>query len=167
MCRIVGTHGTSPLGSHFWEEGDIGEQGWTRDRPQTASSPACRYGRAHFEELSIFWCRPQQLLPVADSLSKAGEAGLVNQPPIPKWHANRTPIEIEEKVLYLRSQYHLGPMRIVWYLAPHHDIKISDATVSRMLKRNGVNRLPRGTAPEGSYEALQQAGTRPSYSNGR
>jgi hypothetical protein len=34
-------------------------------------------------------------------------------PPIPKWHANRTPPEREEKVLYLRRKYHLGPMRIV------------------------------------------------------
>ncbi|MBI1621677.1 helix-turn-helix domain-containing protein [Aquamicrobium sp. cd-1] len=76
---------------------------------------------------------------------KHGDAGLVNRPPIPKWHANRTPVEIEEKVLHLRSKHHLGPMRIVWYLARYHGIKISDATVSRMLKRNGVNRLPRGT----------------------
>lgn len=45
---------------------------------------------------------------------KLGEAGLVNRPLIPKWHANRIPIEIEEKVLHLRSKYHLGPMRIVW-----------------------------------------------------
>ena len=36
-------------------------------------------------------------------------------------------------------------MRIVWYLERYHGIKISDATVSRMLKRHGVNRLPRGT----------------------
>ncbi|MBJ7579507.1 IS481 family transposase [Devosia sp. MC532] len=76
---------------------------------------------------------------------KLGEAGLVNRPPIPNLHANRIPIEIEEKVLHLRSKYHLGPMRIVWYMARYHGIKISDATVSRMLKRNGVNRLPRGT----------------------
>ena len=76
---------------------------------------------------------------------KHGDAGLVNHPPIPKWRANRTPIEIEEKVLHLRSKYHLGPMRIVWYLARYHGIKVSDATVSRILKRNGVNRLPRGT----------------------
>lgn len=76
---------------------------------------------------------------------KYGAAGLVNRPPVPKWHANRTPVEIEEKVLHLRSQYHLGPMRIVWYLARYHGIRISDATVSRVLKRNGVNRLPRGT----------------------
>jgi arginine repressor len=36
-------------------------------------------------------------------------------------------------------------MRIVWYLERYHGIKISDATVSRMLKRHGVKRLPRGT----------------------
>jgi len=77
--------------------------------------------------------------------AKYGEAGLVNAPPIPKWHANRTPLEIEEKVLHLRCKYHLGPIRIVWYLERYHDIKISDATVSRILKRNGMNRLPRGT----------------------
>lgn len=77
--------------------------------------------------------------------AKYGDSGLINRPLIPKWHANRTPVEIEEKGLHLRRKYHLGPMRIVWYLARYHDIKISDATVSRMLKRNGVNRLPRGT----------------------
>ena len=33
-------------------------------------------------------------------------------------------------------------MRIVWYLAHYHDIKISDAGVYRVLKRHGVSRLP-------------------------
>ncbi len=74
-----------------------------------------------------------------------GEAGLINAPPIPKWHANRTPPEREEKMLYLRRKYHLGPMRIVWCLERDHDIKMSDATVSRILRRHGMNRLPRGT----------------------
>lgn len=77
--------------------------------------------------------------------AERGEAGLVNAPPIPKWHANRTPPEREEKVLYLRRKYHLGPMRIVWYLERYHDIRISDSTVSRILRRHGLNRLPRGT----------------------
>lgn len=36
-------------------------------------------------------------------------------------------------------------MRIVWFLERHHDIKISDATVSRILRRHEINRLPRGT----------------------
>jgi len=77
--------------------------------------------------------------------AERGEAGLINAPPIPKWHANRTPPEREEKVLYLRRKYHLGPMRIVWHLGRYHDIKMSDATVSRSLRRYGLTRLPRGT----------------------
>jgi hypothetical protein len=39
------------------------------------------------------------------------------------------PPELVEKVLHLRRTYHLGPIRIVWYLARYHDIKISDAGV--------------------------------------
>ena len=76
---------------------------------------------------------------------ESGEAGLINAKPIPKNPANQTPPEIVDKVLYLRSKYHLGSIRIVWYLARYHDIKISDAGVTRILKRNGVGRLPRGT----------------------
>lgn len=74
-----------------------------------------------------------------------GEAGLINAKPIPKNPANQTSPQIVEKVLYLRRKYHLGPIRIVWYLARYHDIKISDAGVYRILRRNGLNRLPRGT----------------------
>ncbi len=76
---------------------------------------------------------------------KFGEAGLINAKPIPKNPVNWTPPEIADKVLHLRSTYHLGPIRIVWYLARYHDITISEAGVSRILKRNGVSRLPRGT----------------------
>ena len=50
-----------------------------------------------------------------------------------------------DKVLHLRQSYHLGSKRMVWYLAPYRDIKISDAGVYRILKRNGLNRLSRGT----------------------
>ena len=53
-----------------------------------------------------------------------GEAGLVNAKPIPKNPANQTPPEIADKVLHLRSKYHLGSIRIVWYLARYHGIKI-------------------------------------------
>ena len=74
-----------------------------------------------------------------------GEAGLVNKKPIPKNPKNRTSPVIVEKVLHLRRTYHLGPIRIVWYLARYHNIKISDAGVYRILKRNGVSHLPRGT----------------------
>ena len=74
-----------------------------------------------------------------------GGDGLVNRKTAPKNPANRTAPEIVEKVLHLRQIYHLGPIRIVWYLARYHDIKISDAGVYRVLKRHGLNRLPCGT----------------------
>lgn len=72
-----------------------------------------------------------------------GDVCLIRKKPIPKSHPNQTPTEVIEKVLYLRQKYHLGPIRIVWYLQRYHDIKISDAGVYRILRRNGVSRLPR------------------------
>ncbi len=74
-----------------------------------------------------------------------GEAGLINAKPIPKSHPNQTAPGIVEKILHLRSKYHLGAIRIVWYLARYHDIRISEAGVTRVLRRHGVGRLPRGT----------------------
>lgn len=68
---------------------------------------------------------------------------LVRKKPIPKSHPNQTPTEVIEKVLHLRQKYHLGPIRIVWYLQRYHAIKISDAGVYRILRRNGISRLPR------------------------
>ena len=45
----------------------------------------------------------------------------------------------------MRRRYHLWPIRIVWYLERYHGIRVSDAGVYRILRRNGLNRLPRGT----------------------
>jgi len=98
-------------------------------------SKACRYfgvARASFYR----W---------KSAYERCGEAGLVNRKTAPKNPANRTAPEIVEKVLHLRQNYHLGPIRIVWYLARYHGIKISDAGVYRILKRHGLSRLPRGT----------------------
>jgi len=41
-----------------------------------------------------------------------------------------------DKVLHLRRTYHLGPIRIVWYLERYHGIEISDAGVDRILRRH-------------------------------
>jgi hypothetical protein len=65
-------------------------------------SRTCRYfgiGRASF-------CRWRQ------AYQSKGEAGLANKRSVPHKHPNKTPDEVVEKVLHLRSQYHLGPMRI-------------------------------------------------------
>lgn len=74
-----------------------------------------------------------------------GEAGLANGRSIPHNHPNKTPPAVAEKVLHLRRKYHLGPTRISWYMERYHGIRISGAGVYRILKRNGLNRLPRGT----------------------
>jgi transposase InsO family protein len=55
------------------------------------------------------------------------------------------PIEVEEKIIYLRKTYHLGQLRISWFLERYHGIKVSSSGVYYVLKRNGLSRLPRGT----------------------
>ena len=98
-------------------------------------SKTCRYfgiGRASFYR----WKRAYE---------RDGEDGLANAKPIPKSSPNQTPVEVEEKVLHLRRKYHLGPERIMWYMARYHAVRMSDATIYRTLKRHGLNRLPRGT----------------------
>jgi transposase InsO family protein len=96
-------------------------------------SKTCRYfgiGRQAFYE----WKKAYE---------QHGEGGLINKKPCPANPALRTPPEIEEKVLYLRRKYHLGQQRIAWFLERYHGIKISPAGVWHVLKRNGMNRLPR------------------------
>lgn len=86
-----------------------------------------------------------------------GEAALVNCKPCPENPRLRTPPEIEEKILYVRRRYHLGQLRISWYLERYHGIRISAGGVYCVLKRNGMNRLPgrtrkRRIAPCHRYE---------------
>ena len=74
-----------------------------------------------------------------------GSGGLINAKPVARNHPNKTPDDVVEKILHLRRKNHLGPIRIVWYLERYHGIQVSDASVYRTLKRNGMNRLPGGT----------------------
>jgi transposase InsO family protein len=77
------------------------------------------------------------------ALAEKGEPGLINSKPCPQNPKLRTAKEVEEKILHLRRTYHLGPLRIVWYLKRYHDITISHGGVRNVLLRNGLNRLPR------------------------
>ena len=76
---------------------------------------------------------------------KNGENGLNNAKPISINTSGQTLPEIVEKAFHLRKKYCLRPIRIVWYLTRYQAIRISDSAVYRILKRNGVNRLPRET----------------------
>jgi transposase InsO family protein len=73
---------------------------------------------------------------------REGEAGLVNKNPVARFHPKTTPAPIVEQILHLRRTYHLGPIRIMWYLERYRGIRICDATVYRTLRHHGLNRLP-------------------------
>ena len=71
-----------------------------------------------------------------------GRAGLARQKAVGVSYWNAIAPEVVEKVLHLRRTYHLGPKRIVWYMERYHGIRISDASVYRICRRRGMNRLP-------------------------
>lgn len=77
-----------------------------------------------------------------EAYAREGEVGLVNKRPCARSHPKATAPAVVEQILHLRRTYHLGPIRIVWYLARYHGITISDATVYRTLRRHGLQRLP-------------------------
>ena len=88
-------------------------------------SKACRhYGVS--KNIYFKWLRRYQ---------KEGEQGLINKKPCPQNLKLRTPIEVEEKVLYLRKKYHFGPERIHLYLKRYLNIETSEISCYRILKR--------------------------------
>jgi transposase InsO family protein len=75
--------------------------------------------------------------------AEEGEAGLVRKKPVARSHPRQLRPEVVEKVLHLRRHYHLGPERIMWYLARYHGVETSCSTVYRTLIRHGMRRLPK------------------------
>lgn len=71
-----------------------------------------------------------------------GVAGLVRKRPIARRHPKAIPQETIDKVLELRTGYHLGPQRIVWYMERYHGIRIAFSSVYRILVRHGLRRFP-------------------------
>ena len=72
-----------------------------------------------------------------------GKDGLLRNKPIAINHPNKIRQPVIDKVLDLRKNYHLGPIRISWYLIRYHGINVSESSVYRILVRNGLNRLPK------------------------
>ncbi len=73
-------------------------------------------------------------------------SGLYRKKPIVYRYPRKTSPEVVEKILELRKEYQIGALRIVYYLDRYHGIKISESTVTRVLRAHGVGRLPK-TAP--------------------
>ena len=77
---------------------------------------------------------------------KEGFEGLRRKKPIPYNHPRKIPQETIDKILDLRKNYQLGSKRITWYLERYHGISISESSVTRVLVRNGVNRLSKAAS---------------------
>ncbi|MEY2230148.1 IS481 family transposase [Streptomyces sp. BF23-19] len=71
-----------------------------------------------------------------------GIEGLRDRSSAPHHSPNATDADVVNKIVYLRQNYHFGPMKIRMYLKRYHDIDIACSAVYRILKRLGLNRLP-------------------------
>ena len=58
------------------------------------------------------------------ALKTQGEAGLASKRSVPHIPPNKTPTEVAEKVRHFRSEYHLGPQRIVWCLERYLGLRV-------------------------------------------
>ena len=81
-----------------------------------------------------------------------GLAGLRDRSHAPHHCPRGTAPDIVEKILYLRQHYHMGPWRIGMYLKRYHEIVVGDSTVYRILKRNGLSRLPQNQAHKPQHQ---------------
>jgi transposase InsO family protein len=95
-------------------------------------SKACRYFGISRETYYV-WKRAYEA---------KGERALINSKPCPQNPKIRVPESVEDLILHLRTNYHLGQLRISWYLKRYHGIKVSPSGVYSVLKRNGLNQLP-------------------------
>jgi len=93
---------------------------------------ACRYYGVARSTFYLWRARYREL----------GDEGLMHRRCVAHNHPNKTPAEVVGKILHLRRTYHMGPLRIVWYLERYHGLKTSDATVYRVCRRHGLRRLP-------------------------
>lgn len=71
---------------------------------------------------------------------REGRAGLSRQQPVAYRHPRKTSLEVVEKILELRRGYQIGALRIAYYLNRYHGIKISESTVTQVLRDHGVAR---------------------------
>jgi len=73
---------------------------------------------------------------VYDILKKAREGDLQDRPKIPKHQPNKTPLEVEQKVIDARNKTRMGPQRLSIYLTKYHDLQVPPGTIRHILRRN-------------------------------
>jgi transposase InsO family protein len=87
---------------------------------------------------------------------------LSRKKPIAYGHPRKTAPEVVAKILELRSAYQIGALRIAFYLERYHGIKISESTVTRVLRAHGMNLLPKN-APKRALHTKRYAKTVPGH----
>ena len=80
-----------------------------------------------------------------------GRSGLYRKKPVAYSHPRKTPPEVVKKILEIRSEYQLGSLRFMYYLDLYHGIKISESTVTRVLKSHGLSQLPKTASRRGLH----------------
>ncbi|MBT3668894.1 MAG: IS481 family transposase [Chloroflexi bacterium] len=93
---------------------------------------------------------------------KEGRSGLYRKKPIPLTHPLKTSPKVIEKILKIRKEYQIGALRIKYYLERYYGIKISESTVTRILRAHKVSRLPK-TASKRTVHSKRYAKTVPGH----
>lgn len=73
---------------------------------------------------------------VYDILKKRGEGNLADRSRAPTSSPRRTKPEVEERVIELKNQTHLGPKRLSIHLKKHCGIAVPYGTIRHILRRN-------------------------------
>ncbi len=87
---------------------------------------------------------------------KEGRSGLYRKKPVAITYPGKTSPEVVEKILEIWAEYQIGALRIKYYLERYHGIKVSESTVTRVLKAHGASRLPK-TAPRRALHTKRYA----------
>ncbi len=73
---------------------------------------------------------------VYDIINKDHEGDLRDRSRAPKHQPGKTPAEVEDKVVALKNQTHLGPERLSRYLKEYLDMMVPVGTIRHILRRN-------------------------------
>lgn len=91
---------------------------------------------------------------------KKGKEGLFRKKPIAKSHPRQIPADYIEKILHLRTQYHLGPQRITSYRALSWIQDLLFQRLSHAKKKWHWPPSSKRRRPRSSHSPLRQAGSR-------
>ena len=73
---------------------------------------------------------------VYDILKKERDGDLSDRPRVPKHQPNKTPDEIEDKVIEAKNKTRLGPERLSRYLLKYEEVHVPAGTIRHILRRN-------------------------------